>query len=70
MPANLVAEGREEPVVFALRKVEVLRIRGIVLITLYTTCAIFIIAPGCVLVFRQESLNVMTAGQNYEVDLV
>jgi hypothetical protein len=40
------------------------------LITLYTTCAIFIIAPGCVLVFRQESLNVMTAGQNYEVDLV
>jgi hypothetical protein len=69
MPASL-AEGGDDAVLFVLRKIDVLRIRGIVVITIYTSCAIFIIVPGCVLVFRAESVNVMTGSHNHEMDLV
>jgi hypothetical protein len=71
MPASVVEEGNaNEGVLFVLRRIDVTRTRGVVVIVVYTSCAIFIVMPGCVIVMRAESVNVLIDGHSHELDLV
>lgn len=56
-------------VVFELRKIDVIKSRGIDVLVVYTSCAIILFVPGCVVIFREFTLNVLCAGHSYELEL-
>jgi hypothetical protein len=71
MPASSAEERiANDEVLFELRRIDITRTRGVVVIVVYTSCAIFIVLPGCVIIFRSESVNVLADGHNHELDLV
>jgi hypothetical protein len=54
---------------FELKKIDVVKSRGVEVLVVHTSCAIFMFVPGFVIVFRELYINVMAAGHSYELDL-
>jgi hypothetical protein len=70
MPTTARVEGdSREGHHFELRSIDVTRSQGVTVVAIHTACAIVLLAPGCVIVFRTHQMNVMIEGSNHELDL-
>jgi hypothetical protein len=50
-------------------RIDVARCRGVDVIILYTSTAVYVLVLGCVLMIRHSVVDVLYAGHRYEIEL-
>jgi hypothetical protein len=68
MPARLAEDGNDAGV-SGIRRIDVTRSQGVTVVAIHTAGAIVLLAPGCVIIFRDHQMNVLVDGSNHELDL-